>query len=304
MMKLTAIFYIMLIVLVSPVAIASTCGASSSATDVSSSILRRQLSALEAIRRARRCVDEPSGGLFNACRDVAMQIQQVRRLMSLKSKWSADCESADEKDKVRAQRRAHARSPKVRSETPVVSTTGVRRETQNRQRSNNTSGQALSYCVRLSDGYFFPTPNSQFRQKGGLHAALTQCQMICETPDMAVYVLHDRFDETGEMISVADGRPYSELSTAYFYQEDDREFKRCSWNRYIARINSAFITRDVTSQLEKVETPVPESKPQDHNHSRAVRPQGLAELRIPDRPVRMVGPTFIPDGPARKAVTR
>ncbi|NNV23890.1 DUF2865 domain-containing protein (plasmid) [Ochrobactrum pseudogrignonense] len=24
---------------------------------------------------------------------------------------------------------------------------------------------ALQYCVRLSDGYYFPTPNSQYKQK-------------------------------------------------------------------------------------------------------------------------------------------
>lgn len=318
MKKLIAIFSIAIIVVIADDAAASTCGASTNADGISSSTLKRQLSALHSIQRARGCdSNDATGGLFNACRDVAMQISRVRQMMGEASGGGRECrEAATAGRKMRTGRRrdvatagagggpgsAASASAAGAARAGASERARAARQTEPGRRARRTagSGHALSYCVRLSDGYYFPTPNSQFRQKGGTDAALTQCQVICETPDMAVYVLRDRDDETTEMVSVADGRPYNELATAYFYHDDNRAFKRCRWNRYVARIDRGIVTQKVTRRLEGVDIPVPDEKPDEPVRQMARVQAAPAYGPMPDRPVRMVGPAFIPDAGVRK----
>nr|WP_318269033.1 DUF2865 domain-containing protein [Ochrobactrum sp. MYb49] len=153
---------------------------------------------------------------------------------------------------------------------------------------------ALTYCVRLSDGYFFPAPHSQFRQKGGADATLAQCRFICESNNMAVYVLNDPNEETASMVSQENGETYISLPTAYDYQGEG-DFKRCNWNGYISKITELALSRKHRKSLVNTMIPLPQPKPEN---SQGVRPLSAAVSAfqpMKEKKVRLVGPAFMPD---------
>ncbi|NKC51706.1 DUF2865 domain-containing protein [Ochrobactrum cytisi] len=146
--------------------------------------------------------------------------------------------------------------------------------------------------MRLSDGYYFPTPNSQYKQKGGTDAALIQCKMICKTDDMAVYI-NDQNEEAAEMISAQTGEAYADLPTAYDYH-GEREFERCDWNGYIEKISSLLAAQRQSKHLADVVIPKPGARPAEDPVAVAeIPPQSFRPA--PDQVVRIVGPAFIPD---------
>lgn len=248
-------------------------------------MLQRQLSALRSIQRARGCKPGDSGGgLFNACREVAMNINEVQQELRATSAANNACKARERAITARTQ------SPKaVKVSAPANARSQPATDSPKKVRGPKN---ALQYCVRLSDGYYFPTPNSQYKQKGGTDAALIQCKMICKTDAMAVYI-NDQNEEAAEMVSAQTGESYADLATAYDYHGEGT-FKRCDWNGYVGKVSSLLAAHRQSKRLADVVIPKPHVKPADD-------PVAVAEIPLqsyraaPDNVVRIVGPAFIPD---------
>lgn len=84
-------------------------------------------------------------------------------------------------------------------------------------------------CVRLSDGYYFPTPNSGSSSAKDLQGIVAQCKFICQDPLMDVYEVTG--DERDDMRSLATGETYADLRSAGLYRLSAKA-KRCDMNRF------------------------------------------------------------------------
>ena len=73
----------------------------------------------------------------------------------------------------------------------------------------------MLFCVRRSDGYFFPAPNSQFVGTSETENTLDRCRYVCGTEDIDVYKLDDMALETEEMVAVEGGASYGDLPSAF-----------------------------------------------------------------------------------------
>ncbi|MEO4001348.1 DUF2865 domain-containing protein [Mesorhizobium sp. CAU 1732] len=162
------------------------------------------------------------------------------------------------------------------------------------QRSGGDHTGALHYCVRPSDGYLFPAPQSQFNKSDYAEEALDQCRFICQDKTMALYRLDNAEQETEEMVSVETKKPYSELPTAFRYQTDE-DFKSCNWSRYFAHVDEMRARTVTPRNLENAMIPTPTFRP-------AVDRQQVSSVKDADKPdrsaerkVRLVGPTYLPE---------
>lgn len=280
MLKWTVLLTILMLIALTDGVYAASCGASAQSTAVK--MLTRQLSALRAIERGRGCrPGETGGGFFNACRDVGMQINAVQQELRSASAADRECKAVE-------------RTTKRPAATKVSAPTALARSAPAADAPKKVRGpkNALQYCVRLSDGYYFPTPNSQFGQKGGTDAALMQCKMICNTDNMAIYI-NDQNEEAAEMVSVQTGQSYADLPTVYDYHGEG-DFKRCDWNGYVAKVASLMTTRKQSRRPKEVAVPLPDARSTDD-------PVDVAEIPAeqyrpaPSTVIRMVGPAFMPD---------
>ncbi|WEX08231.1 DUF2865 domain-containing protein [Chelativorans sp. AA-79] len=119
---------------------------------------------------------------------------------------------------------------------------------------------ALLYCVRLTDGYYFPAPNSQFVGVDHADNTLDRCRFICEDADMGVYVLNNASLETHEMVSAANGEPYQELSAAFRYR-GVQSFQGCNFARYHERSRLLRAREATVSSMMNVVIPIPARPP-------------------------------------------
>lgn len=77
----------------------------------------------------------------------------------------------------------------------------------------------MLFCVRLSDGYFFPAPKSQFARSDDVKDTVDQCRYICDDASVDLYMLDDPSLETEEMIALETRKPYKDLPAAFRYRE-------------------------------------------------------------------------------------
>lgn len=162
------------------------------------------------------------------------------------------------------------------------------------QTSSSMPGRAsggMQYCVRLSDGYFFPTPHSQFKPEIDHQTTLDACSHICGAAEMAIYSLADPGLETEAMTSVSDGKPYLDLPSAFRFRSD-AGFKGCDMQRYFRRIREAQSRAVTPFNLKGVSIPIPEQKPQIVAELTTIQTSG--QKLSPSLPVRRVGPAYFP----------
>lgn len=269
-------------------AIASQMRAGASASNSQAAQLRRQIAAIRSIERQRSCTDEKAsaGGFFNACRGLAQQRANVERQISPRG--------GGNKNTAALQARYRALGCEVRTKKKPVQQERVAKNSTPKQAVPEYSGSTLFYCVRLSDGYLFPAPNSQFAKDDYLKTAEEQCRFLCENEAMALYVLEDPELETDEMVSVTTKKPYRELPTAFRYQAEET-FNACNWPRYFARINE-FRARTITPRnLENAIIPLPTRRPNLKSSPLSVAEvEETSSIGEQDN-VRKVGPVFLPD---------
>ncbi|WP_027166601.1 DUF2865 domain-containing protein [Mesorhizobium sp. WSM3224] len=257
--------------------------------------LRRQLAAIQGVERQRRCTaSSVVGGFFNACADLARNRAEVLRQIASIGNSGRDSSGVQARYvalgcQAAAKRQKTQQTPQTEASGPAY------------------GGNAMLFCVRLSDGYFFPAPNSQFAQSGDLKDTADQCRYICDDPGVDLYTLSDPSLETDQMVAVDTRKPYTELPTAFRYR-DAAAFKACDLKRYSQRV-AELRARTVTPRnMENAIIPLPTTRPDlgavsaipssgadggGASEARATA-QSEAAVAVSAKPVRVVGPTFFP----------
>lgn len=161
-------------------------------------------------------------------------------------------------------------------------------------------GSTMLFCVRLSDGYFFPAPKSQFAGGGDVKDMADQCRYICDDPAVDLYTLGDASLETEKMVALDTRKPYTELPTAFRYR-DNADFKACDVKRYYHRVAELRARTVTPTNMANAIIPLPQSKPDLGSVAAIPAPvieaPGAAQhnsIEAGKRPVRVVGPAFFP----------
>jgi hypothetical protein len=249
--------------------------------------LRRQLAAIQNLERQRQCSSKSSqGGFFNACRDLATRRTNIQKRMAHASSSGGGASRLQARFVAlgcgTARKTREDRTREVRSDQPA--------------RSVARNG-AMYFCVRPSDGYFFPAPNSQFANHREEENTLDQCRYICDDATVGLYVLNDANLETENMISVEGAKPYKELPTAFRYR-DEPNFKACNLQRYFQRVDELRARTVTPSNMANAIIPLPTPSPIDNgtvaSTSTNTAEDVIIQPQADSRPIRMVGPSFFP----------
>jgi len=252
--------------------------------------LRRQLAAIQGLERQRRCTAQrAASGFFNACSDLARNRTEVQRRMAAASNSGRDLSGLQARfaalgctSEAKDQRQA----PKSQSAQAGAGPT--------------YAGNTMLFCVRLSDGYFFPAPKSQFAGSDDVKDMADQCRYICDDPAVDLYTLSDASLETEKMVALDTRKPYTELPSAFRYR-DDANFKACDVKRYYQRVAELRARTVTPTNMTNAIIPLPQPKP-DFGSVAAIPQSGteasgaaqLQSIAAGTRPVRVVGPAFFP----------
>jgi hypothetical protein len=196
-----------------------------------------------------------------------------------------------------------------------------------RQSMKSIPGEYRTVCVRTCDGYYFPMSFSSSRRQ--FSRDLRNCQAMCPGTEMQVFFQEndaqmveevkegeeapDIRNESADMISAVDGKPYSEMPTAYLYRRESlARPSNCSCTRQgnseavaePAPSNEATSSTSPAAALVEEPDPVADQKisadlGRDQERDVIVQTQGSVETTArpldPERKVRVVGPEFLPD---------
>ncbi|CCV04952.1 conserved exported hypothetical protein [Mesorhizobium metallidurans STM 2683] len=276
--------------------------------------LRRQLVAIQRLEKQRRCSAKSSmvGFFFNPCADLVQNKAQVQRQIAsasnsgretsgLRARFVAlGCASTPKKQE---RQKAQPRQVEAQRSSPKARSDGMK-----------YAGSPMLFCVRLSDGYFFPAPKSQFAKQDDLKETVDQCRYICDDVGVDLYTLSDVSRETEEMVALETRKPYVELPTAFRYR-DDANFKACDVKRYNQRVAELRARTVTPANMVNAIIPLPTAKPDlgtvaqipdanapDANAANPTAPEakGAAQHQSIEklagtRPVRVVGPAFFPE---------
>lgn len=249
--------------------------------------LRRQLAAIQGLERQRRCTAQSAtGGFFNACADLAKSRAQVQRQIAGAAISGRDTSGLQAR---------------------LVALGCAPAAGQQRQRPAGAmiGSNSMLFCVRLSDGYFFPAPKSQFVQGDDVKEMVDQCRYICDDAGVDLYTLGDPSLETEEMVALGTRKPYKDLPAAFKYR-DDATFRTCDVKRYSRRVAELRARTVTPANMSNAIIPLPSAKPDlgtvaqipridaDAPEARGAAQQQSVVSLAGERPVRMVGPAFFP----------
>lgn len=240
--------------------------------------LERQIAANRAFEVKYSCA---LSGSF-ACREIAGRIAQAtKRIQSLSSAVPHQiCERPVAAKRV--ERRRILASPLRRA--PV------------RERHIVQAG-IETRCVRLSDGYYFPTPNSGYNTPKDIEAIVAQCKFICDDPAMDVYRMTGTDRNADDMVSLVSGARYADLPKAGTYRSA-APLKTCDMNRFY-RMVMASTPAKATKPVKIGAQSQPEIQPVTPVAIALLGDVGLRGttgfLPSPVRKVRIVGATFLPE---------
>lgn len=252
--------------------------------------LRRQLAAIQGLERQRRCTAQSAtGGFFNACADLARNRSEVQRQIAAASNSGRDISG------LQAQFVALGCTSRGKEQRPAPKAQSAAATAVPKY-----SGNTMLFCVRLSDGYFFPAPKSQFAGNDDLKDTADQCRYICDDPAVDLYTLSDASLETEKMAALDTRKPYTELPTAFRYR-DDANFKACDVKRYYQRVAELRARTVTPTNMSNAIIPLPQPKP-DLGSVAAIPGSGreapgtaqLQSIEAGKRSVRVVGPAFFP----------
>lgn len=202
--------------------------------------ISRMQSNLGTLERTRGTMGGKAGGKSrsrilaaldaNGCRGGDIEIVQRRpqeevgevrkRPGLLASLFGVNPALEDESEPPRDRRELVVREPE---KLVRLDDTNIRRVNRAAEKPNKTAagaaavGAYATMCVRTCDGYFFPMSPSSSAQD--FDRDQKNCQSACPGAEMQVFYRESKAGEDGVMTSVATGRPYSELPTAYRYKE-------------------------------------------------------------------------------------
>ena len=180
------------------------------------------------------------------------------------------------------------------------------------------AGRYRTMCVRTCDGYFFPMSNAA--SVSDFERDQKNCESSCPGADVQLFYSQGLSEDSARMISVATGRPYSELRTAYLYKNPQASVPQscgCNAPRGFSIVGgvgglatpSSQQMQSVSPSVSVVPTarPDPAADPETQANAeggldaetirRLAQERSAAQDRKPenDRKVRVVGPTFLPD---------
>ena len=202
----------------------------------------------------------------------------------------------------------------------VVIRDSIRLRDQSRQRAlDDPSRRYRTMCVRTCDGYYFPISFSSSRAEFGRDA--DQCARQCPGADVSLYFHSVPEERSEDMVSVDDGTAYVSLPNAFAYRNGLSS--SCSCNKAPLTAKRSTEPKKQSSIILPDEIPVPEQKPHlsskgtsegaksdTANASPESTPSRDNPVKLeprsrddenefeemdPDRKVRVVGPTFLPD---------
>ena len=241
--------------------------------------LNRQYASLQGLERKRQCADRRGGGFFDPCGEIRQRKAEVQaKLAALGGRRGGAA--------LQARLEAYGcLSRNVRQARAANAARGFGRN-------------AMLFCVRERDGYYFPVPSSQFVDSRDYGETVDQCRFICKSKDVSVYRLDSPTMESEEMVSVDKGTPYSALKTAFLYRQD-ADFQACDFQSYFRRVDEARARTVTPYDMSNALVPVPSERPEPDTASAALLMQ--VEPRPDELPldarrdVRVVGPNFFPE---------
>ncbi|ESY48307.1 DUF2865 domain-containing protein [Mesorhizobium sp. RSR380A] len=249
--------------------------------------LRRQLAAIQGLERQRRCTAQSAvGGFFNACADLAKSRTQVQRQIAGAAISRRDASG-------------------LQARLVALGCTPAAGQQRQRPAGAMIGSNSMLFCVRLSDGYFFPAPKSQFVQGGDVKEMVDQCRYICDDAGVDLYMLSDPSLETEEMVALDTRTSYKDLPTAFKYR-DDANFRACDLKRYHRRVAELRARTVTPANMANAIIPLPSAKPDlgtvaqlpqpgaDAAEARGAAQRQSVEPLAGSRPVRVVGPAFFP----------
>jgi hypothetical protein len=160
-------------------------------------------------------------------------------------------------------------------------------------------------CVRTCDGYYFPisfsVPSSRFADDA------QACQRMCPAAQVSLYAYHNPGEEVQQAVSTTDGRPYTELPTAFQYRREYNAACSCrgpgqSWADAM-KATGGDVTVEQGDIVVNEDRSKKLSQPRDAS-GRLLKPSLTPTNKMADAPsntaeapkskVRSVGPTFVP----------
>ena len=166
-------------------------------------------------------------------------------------------------------------------------------------------------CVRSCDGYYFPISYSTVASRFAEDEKA--CQKLCPAADVALYSHRSSSEDIGQAVSTG-GRLYTELPNAFAYRKHFNPSCSCkaagqTWADALRSLDDQTVERgDIVVTEERAKLM---SQPQTDPQGKPIKPAGRAGTAAqaapaagtPDagtdsdqskRPVRAVGPTFLP----------
>lgn len=232
--------------------------------------LRRQINANMAFAAKYNCLQ---GKPAFACREIFGRVAEAEtRLASLAPQKPSAC----------PQKSLAGRAP-------------VRRATVVKAVIQQPPARIETMCVRPSDGYYFPTPNSGYSTAGDIEKIAVQCRFICEDPGMDVYRKTGEDGDPNGMISLTSGQRYAELSTAGDYRTAIRA-KACDMSRFYKHALER--TTAVQTENTAADETAPNQPPVMAMNEPLLMNVGLRGTTsvVPARPrkVRIIGALYLP----------
>jgi hypothetical protein len=196
----------------------------------------------------------------------------------------------------------------------------VLRETRPAAGRSGPAGRVRTLCVRSCDGYFFPMSASSSTRDFARDQK--NCEAACPGAAVEVFYHNLQSQESADMVSAASGKPYTQMPNAFAYKQGERA-ETCSCNRpqsyeVVGGREDAVRTSALAAQPagpgSAGEAAAPPATVQSQGSfvtlsapaAEAAEPPAAAsedeeeaelppEREMDGRPVRVVGPVFLPD---------
>lgn len=191
-------------------------------------------------------------------------------------------------------------------------------------RTGNLSGNFRTMCVRTCDGYYFPISYSVSR--AAFERDQNACASMCPGAQVELHYHRVPGEESEDMVSAVTGLPYRQMTNAFRYRRENASTPPgCGCDVAASTAARGFtviggdhgpgiVEEDAPAEEETAAIPLPAERPDPAedpetlaNREGGLDAQTLKRLSTPprsapaasegggERPVRVVGPTFLPD---------
>ncbi len=180
------------------------------------------------------------------------------------------------------------------------------------------SGTYRTVCVRSCDGGYFPisfaTVPARFPDDE------KTCKALCPATDAALYTYRNPGEDINQAVSV-NGQPYTALPNAFHYRTEFNPSCACkapgqTWSDALKSIDDSaaaqqgdiIVTEESAKKMQRAQQPAKGPAPKKGAPATAATAPAPVETPAPpadttassgNKPIRSVGPTFLPNNPTR-----